>query len=113
MSQQRPNLGFDAELEAFDPKSWTPSKSRVDTPRPKKDQIQQAANAAGFQSREAAAKPTQKQTRRRRTGRNAQLNIKTTPETINAFYRLADANDWGLGETLEHAIALLEGQQKP
>lgn len=49
----------------------------------------------------------------RRTGRNTQLNIKTTPETINAFYRLADANDWGLSETLEHAIALLEGQQKP
>jgi hypothetical protein len=112
MSKQRPDLGFGAELETFDPKSWTPPKSRVANPRPEKDQVQQAASAAGFQSREAVPKPAPKQTRRRRTGRNAQLNIKTTPEAIDAFYRLADANGWGLGETLEHAIALLEHEQQ-
>lgn len=111
MSKQRPDLGFGAELETFNPQAWTPPKSRAATPRPEKDQVQQAASAAGFQSREAVPKPAPRQTRRRRTGRNAQLNIKTTPETIEAFYRLADANGWGLGETLEHAVAILERER--
>lgn len=112
MSKQRPDLGFSAELETFDPQAWTPPKSRVTHPRPEKDQVQQAASAAGFQSRETVPQPASQRTRRRRTGRNAQLNIKTTPETIEAFYRLADANGWGLGETLEHAVALLDREQK-
>lgn len=110
MSKQRPDLGFGAELETFDPQAWTPPKSRGTTPRPEKDQVQQAASAAGFQSREVANTPPPPKTRRRRTGRNAQLNIKTRPETIEAFYRIADANGWGLGETLEHAVALLEAE---
>lgn len=107
MTNQRPDLGFGAELDSFDPKAWTPPKSRVAN-KPEKKQVQEAASAAGFQSREAAPKPAPRQTRRRRTGRNAQFNIKTRPETIEAFYRIADANGWGLGETLEHAIELLE-----
>lgn len=41
-------------------------------------------------------------------GRNAQFNIKAKPETIEAFYKVADANGWGLGEMLGHAVALLE-----
>jgi hypothetical protein len=112
MSKQRPDLGFGDELENFDPQAWTPPKARPDRAAAPREQVQQAASAAGFQSREAVSKPAPKQTRRRRTGRNAQLNIKTTPEAIDAFYRLADANDWGLGETLEHAIALLESEQQ-
>ena len=108
MSKQRPDLGFGAELETFDPQAWTPPKSRVSGQRPEKDQVQQAASAAGFQSREAANTPPAPRVRRRRTGRNAQFNIKTRPETIAAFYRISDANGWGLGETLEHAVALLE-----
>lgn len=111
MSRERPDLGFGAELESFDPQAWTPPKSRVANVRPEKDQVQQAASAAGFQSREAQPKPAPQQTRRRRTGRNAQLNIKTTPETIETFYRIADAHGWGLGETLENAIALLDTAQ--
>lgn len=111
MSQQRPDLGFGAELETFDPEAWAPAKSRATMPRPAMDELKQAASAAGFQSREAIPKTAQKQIRRRRTGRNAQLNIKTTPETIDAFYRIADANGWGLGETLEHALTLLDSQQ--
>lgn len=112
MSKQRPDLGFGVELETFDPQAWTPSQSRVATPRPRKDQIQQAASASGFQSREAVPKPAPQQTRRRRTGRNSQLNIKTTPETIETFYHLADANGWGLGEAFEHAVTLLERKQE-
>lgn len=104
MSKPRADLGFgDAlgDLSSFSPKPKT--APNVDTAK--------AAEAAGFKSREpkpeaAAAAP--KPPRRRRTGRNAQFNIKARPETIEAFYRVADANGWGLGETLEHAVALLE-----
>lgn len=56
---------------------------------------------------QADASPSRPQ-RRRRTGRNAQFNIKARPETIAAFCAVADARGWGLGETLEHAVALLE-----
>jgi len=41
-------------------------------------------------------------------GRNAQFNLKARPDTIQRFCDVADAQDWGLGETLEHAVALLE-----
>ncbi|MFI0396956.1 hypothetical protein [Paracoccus jiaweipingae] len=43
---------------------------------------------------------------------NAQFNIKAKPETIEAFYKVADANGWGLGETLEHAVDLFEKHMK-
>ena len=46
--------------------------------------------------------------RRRRTGRNVQFNLKARPETIDAYCALADAMGWGLGETLEYAVALLQ-----
>jgi len=111
MSTQRPDLGFGAELESFDPQQWTTPNGRALNERPQREQVQQAASASGFQSREAAPEPPSRQIRRRRTGRNAQFNIKARPETIEAFCRIADANGWGLGETLEHAVALLEQQQ--
>ncbi|WP_108485533.1 stability/partitioning determinant [Oceaniglobus ichthyenteri] len=99
----RPDLGFGAalgDLGDFAPKAKQAPK--LDT--------RQAAEDAGFKSREAKAEKPKKPQRRRRTGRNAQFNIKARPETIEAFYKVADANGWGLGETLEHAVALLEKQ---
>jgi len=48
------------------------------------------------------------QSRGRRTGRNAQFNVKTRPETIATLYAIADGHGWGVGETFEHAVALLE-----
>jgi hypothetical protein len=61
-----------------------------------------------FPSR-APAKPSSSVPRRgRRTGRNIQLNIKITSETLEAFYRLADEHGWVLGETFERALAALE-----
>lgn len=108
MSKERADLGFSAELDEFDPQAWTPPPSRRANDLPEKEHIRQAASASGFKSREAAEKPQAPRARRRRTGRNTQFNIKTTPETIEAFCRIADANGWGLGETLEHAVTLLE-----
>ncbi|MEM7567156.1 MAG: stability/partitioning determinant [Pseudomonadota bacterium] len=66
------------------------------------------ASAAGFYSREPGDTTSKPRARRRRTGRTAQFNVKARPETIAAFTQVADAQGWGLGETLEHAVALLE-----
>lgn len=45
---------------------------------------------------------------RHRTGRNQQLNIKASAETIARFYRLADERRVALGELLEQALNALE-----
>lgn len=107
MTKQRADLGFGAALDdlgSFDPKAQTST-----TPRPPKEDVVEAAMAAGFRSREPQAPKTQ---RRRRTGRNVQFNIKTTAETIAAFCGIADANGWGLGETLERAVELLQAEKR-
>src|SRR4051812_37988904 len=97
----RPSLGFSDELDALDPAEFTASKKAH---KPAPETVRKAAEAAGFRSREnrepaiEVAKPQQ---RRRRTGRNAQINLKAKPETIEAFTRIADARGWGLGEAFE------------
>lgn len=111
MSKPRADLGFGAELEDFDPEAWTPTRSRRSPGDAPDDQLREAATAAGFRSREPVApSPASRDVpvRRRRTGRNTQFNIKAKPETIEAFCAVADAHGWGLGETLEHAVALLQ-----
>lgn len=111
MGKERASLGFGDELDDFDPTTWPKTKMTPPSDRPRPDVTKKAAEAAGFRSREPAAPkaptPVRRQ-RRRRTGRNVQLNIKTTPEAVEAFTRIADAHGWGLGETLERAIKLLE-----
>ncbi|MBB6262646.1 hypothetical protein FHS77_003228 [Paenochrobactrum gallinarii] len=106
MSKQRANLGFGdalSDLSAFVPTPKTAPKDKA---------TEEAAVAAGFVSREPKAPEPTKPQRRRRTGRNVQFNIKAKPETIAAFYEIADANGWGLGETLEHAVDLLAKNNK-
>ena len=105
MTTTRANLGFGGELDELDLKTWNPSKRK-----PPKAATKQLAEAAGFRSREPAAHSaiSPKIERRRRTGRNAQFNLKAKPETIEAFCRIADQKGWGLGETLEQAVSLLE-----
>ena len=97
MTTERADLGFGEALDNLD--EFAPqSKVSTDT--------DQAAAAAGFKSREP--KVPQARRRGRRTGRNAQFNLKSTPETIKAYCEIADDNGWGLGETLEKAVALLQ-----
>ena len=108
MTKQRADLGFTSELEDFDPQAWNPPKSRTANDRLQSEQFKDIAKASGFQSREPGERSGASRLRRRRTGRNAQFNIKARPETIEAFCRIADANGWGLGETLEYAVTLLE-----
>jgi hypothetical protein len=40
--------------------------------------------------------------------RRHQLNARTTPQTIEALYAIADRQGWLVGETLEHALAALQ-----
>jgi hypothetical protein len=112
-ARQRADLGFVVDDTGFDPAEWD-----VGTPAPKPPKTAQAravAEATGFRSREAgqgapvgAPVATAKPLRRRRTGRNAQFNLKARPDTIDSFCAVADAKGWGLGETLEYAVALLQ-----
>lgn len=110
MTKQRVDLGFGSalsDLGGFDAKA-----PQLPLARSPKADIAEAAKAAGFQSREAKSSEPTKPQRRRRTGRNVQFNIKSTAETIAAFCSIADANGWGLGETLERAVALLQAETR-
>lgn len=75
-------------------------------------QIERIATEMGFPSRQPVAKPAHPlgtQVRRRyTTGRNQQLNVKATAETVARFYRLADQQGVPLGELLEQALQALE-----
>lgn len=105
--KKRPNLGFDAALNDLSGFEDIDKPRQLDTNS--KDELIGAAKASGFGSREAVGLTERTTTppRRRRTGRNAQLNIKARPETIEEYCRIADSNGWGLGEALEHAVELL------
>lgn len=119
----RPSLGFDDDEDLTTPPA-PQKKDPVDLSgfqpkavvRPDKQKVEEAAAKAQFKSREAKAPVAvalpattpAKATRRRRTGRSAQLNLKCRPETIEQFYAIADANGWVLGEAFERAVALLE-----
>lgn len=115
MGQERANLGFDDPLDDFDPKDWQPANPKVANDKLKQSETEKAAKASGFKSREAKPvekEPEQSVVRRRRTGRNAQFNLKAKPETIETYCAIADAQGWGLGETLEKAVELLEQEYK-
>lgn len=74
-------------------------------------QIERLASEMGFPSRQVGAAPVvAKPASRRRytTGRNQQLNVKATAETVQRFYRLADQKGVPLGELLDQALQALE-----
>lgn len=80
--------------------------------------IENIATEMGFPSRQpnsALGQPRETQARRRyTTGRNQQLNVKATAETVARFYRLADQQAVPLGELLDQALQALEkALQKP
>lgn len=90
-------------------------------PKPDKVAIKADAEKRGFKSREpantpeptaAAAAAAPARQRRHVTGRNKQLNLKVTDDSLQRFYALADAKGWVLGEAFEHAIAALERDLK-
>lgn len=85
-----------------------------------KAQIDKLAEDNNFPSRQAQApvakasmpapapQPNSRRARRYTTGRNRQINIKATQETIDRLYRLADEKNMPLGELLDVALDALE-----
>lgn len=123
--KERADLGFADALADFDPADWSPKVAPKPPARPEKTGTRKAAAAAGFRSREPKPEPEsgpesepgpgragEAPVRRRRTGRNTQFNLKARAETIEAFCAVADQQGWGLGETLEYAVALLEREYR-
>lgn len=113
MGRDRVDLGFGDPLDDLDLSEFKPREKPV--PRPLSGETGRAAEAAGFRSREpkVAENPVDgaggaASQRRRRTGRNVQFNLKVKQETMDAYCALADRMGWGLGETLEKAVELLE-----
>lgn len=79
------------------------------------DVIEHVSTTCGFPSRQAVLAPHQsdgspiaetKKLRRRRTGRDKQVNIKTNSETIKNLEELADATNKTFGEILELALKI-------
>jgi hypothetical protein len=114
----KPRASIFDEPEELDVSGFT-TKSTPDTTAPAPEEVRAVAEAANFRSREAKvvkpakqAAPPKRSPRRYRTGRNVQLNLKASQETVDSFYELTDANDWVLGETLERAIGALQRELK-
>jgi hypothetical protein len=99
------------EPKELDVSGFAP-KSAPDANAPAPEKVRAVAEAAHFSSREPKPQkqtvPAKRAPRRHRTGRNVQLNLKASQETVDAFYAISDKNDWVLGETLEMAIQSLQ-----
>jgi hypothetical protein len=72
--------------------------------------IEDIARQNNFPSRPAnkTPKPERRKQRRYRTGRNQHLGIRATAETVERFYKAADARHVPLGELLRLALDALE-----
>jgi hypothetical protein len=114
MSDKRAGL-FD---DTFDVSDFKPK------PVARPEQVKAVAEQAGFRSRDSvpAARPDQpnggmsvgvREQRRHRTGRNQQLNLKVRAQDAEAFYALADAHGWVLGEVFARAVAALARELQP
>lgn len=96
----------------FDVSGFMPKPA--ERPAAKPEQVRAVSEAASFRSREpkgppaVGAAPPKREQRRYRTGRNAQLNIKIRPETLEDFYALVDRHGWVQGEAFERAIEALK-----
>lgn len=89
----------------FDVSGFKPAAPKKPAAGP--EVIRKVSEEQNFPSRAPVRKAARPQ-RRHRTGRNVQLNIKATPETIERFLSIADKQKWVLGEALEHALDALE-----
>ena len=121
MTKSRMSI-FDGEDDpAFDVSAFTP-KTRP-TPPAAPQEVRALAEAMNFRSREArpasateapateTATGPRRQPRRHRTGRTAQLNVRTRPETFDAVYAIADEEGWLVGETVERALEALQRER--
>ena len=103
MSKERASIfaGNDdaLDLSGFAPKGPEPVEVSAEL-------VRAVAEASRFPSREAKA--MRRPPRIHRTGRTMQFNARTTPQTVEALYAIADQQGWLVGETLEHALSALQ-----
>lgn len=95
----------DLDLSQFAPKGPSSSpKTKTERTTPGKAELRELANEEGFVSRQAGVR----RRRRRRSGRNEQINIKTTAAYADRFYSLAEKYDWMCAVVFERALDALE-----
>ncbi len=82
--------------------------------RPPSEEIDASSPESRFKSREpmSLAVVDESLSKRKpmvyRTGRNVVFSAKTTRQTVEQFYALAEANGWKANETFEKAVAALQ-----
>jgi hypothetical protein len=91
--------GGDLDVSGFAPKNV----QRLNEMSP--DLVRVVSEAARFPSREAIPR---RPPRIYRTGRTMPFNARATPETVEAFYAIADQQGWMVSEVLEQALAALK-----
>ena len=103
-------------LDAFKPKT----EARTGPAPEEIDQLTAGTKFCSREPRPVDSQPTgsqpqtvsQRSTKRPpltyRTGRNVTISVKTTQETVDAFYELARSQGWKAGETFEQAIQALQ-----
>lgn len=101
---------FDEEESGVDLSGFAP-RVRGERPVSAREEVRAVSEHAAFRSRDPATVPMRAQ-RRHRTGRNRQINIKASQETVDRLYAIADANGWVLGEVLEHALEALDNARQ-
>ena len=136
MSDQRGNSRAGVFEDELDISGFAPK------PPARAEQVKAVAEEAGFRSRGpvpprlAAPPPAQtlgragrpvkpapamppeglreerREQRRYRTGRNQQLNLKVRAQDAEAFYAIADAEGWVLGDVFARAVAALARELK-
>jgi hypothetical protein len=120
MSKARANIFGDDESPSLDVTGFAP-KMNSDPKAPAPEEVRAVSQAAKFTSREPTAgtkadpktKTTKREPRRYRTGRNVQLSVKASKETVDAFYAVTEAQPgWVLGYTLQRAIEALQRELK-
>jgi hypothetical protein len=122
MTKVRADIFDDDETPPLDLTGFAP-KAGVDPKAPPPEQVRAVSQAAKFTSREPSTvtKPDPKvkatakkrEPRRHRTGRNVQLSVKASIETVDAFYAVTESQPgWVLGYTLQRAIEALQRELK-
>lgn len=92
------------------------SAETVTSPKPRLDpaSVDRLSRELDYPSREPHAQPAEpeippkKKQRRHTTGRNVQVNVKATAETVELFYALSDKLGAPLGEVLALALQALD-----
>ena len=103
-SRDRAPLGLDDDEEDLDLSQFTPKPAKPQATPAGKAALRELAKDEGFVSRQAGIR----RRRRRRTGRNEQINIKTTADYADRFYALAEKYDWMCAVVFEKALDALE-----